>query len=211
MWNVFNLYLRICLKYGVNMIKMGTQNDTHLSDIWPCKCVCSVASQIVISVEPQTATVRQGESVSFRCQAGRDAVESVEWRRTNNQPLQGQECTSWINLDTSIWTVVICLLFLFCIDNVKIGPGGSVLTISNARPGNHGQYRCTVHTAAGRSSATATLNVRCVFHQEWRWNIFPFNKKYKQIWFDPSISLIQIYSTWLICPNIFLFFVFYTS
>uniref|UniRef100_H3C4E0 Ig-like domain-containing protein n=1 Tax=Tetraodon nigroviridis TaxID=99883 RepID=H3C4E0_TETNG len=52
------------------------------------------------------------------------------------------------------------MLFLLFADNVKIGPGGSVLTISNARPGNQGQYRCTLHTAAGRSVATAALNVK---------------------------------------------------
>lgn len=52
--------------------------------------VCAGASQTVVSVEPRAATVRQGESVSFRCQVGSGAVESVEWRRTNNQPLQGQ-------------------------------------------------------------------------------------------------------------------------
>ncbi|XP_056892197.1 basement membrane-specific heparan sulfate proteoglycan core protein-like isoform X1 [Takifugu flavidus] len=98
-----------------------------------CFLVCSVVSQPGISVEPRAATVRQGESVSFRCQVGSDAAESVEWKRTNNQALQ---------------------------DNVKIGPGGSVLTITNARPGNQGQYRCTVQTAAGRKSATAALNVK---------------------------------------------------
>lgn len=64
--------------------------------------VCAVASQTVISVEPRAATVRQGESVSFRCQVGSGAVGSVEWRRTNNQPLQGQGCASCLSLDTSM-------------------------------------------------------------------------------------------------------------
>lgn len=35
------------------------------------------------------------------------------------------------------------------------------MTISNARPGNQGQYRCTARSAGGRSSATAVLNVKC--------------------------------------------------
>lgn len=46
-------------------------------------------------------------------------------------------------------------------DNVKIGRDGSVLTIANVRPGNHGQYRCVAISAAGRSFANAVLNVKC--------------------------------------------------
>lgn len=133
--------------------------------------VCAVASQTSISVEPQAASVHQGESVSFRCQVGSGAVESVEWRRANNQPLQGQ---GWRAVQTL--TPASELLFLLFLDNVKIGPGRSVMTISNARPGNQGQYRCTVQTAAGRSSATATLNVKCELHQELRWNTSSFNR-----------------------------------
>lgn len=52
-------------------------------------------------------------------------------------------------------------IYFFLVDNVKLGPGGSVLTVSNARPGNQGQYRCTASDSAGRSSATAVLNVKC--------------------------------------------------
>ncbi|XP_041789973.1 basement membrane-specific heparan sulfate proteoglycan core protein-like [Chelmon rostratus] len=97
---------------------------------------CAVAGQApVVSVEPRTATVRQGESVSFRCQVGSGAepVRLMEWKRANNQALP---------------------------ENVKLGPGGSVLTVVNARPGNQGQYRCTAGNSAGRSSATAVLNVK---------------------------------------------------
>ncbi|XP_044045782.1 basement membrane-specific heparan sulfate proteoglycan core protein-like isoform X2 [Siniperca chuatsi] len=100
-----------------------------------CSLLCSVPGQaLVVSVEPQTATVRQGESVSFRCQvrSGAQPIQ-LEWKRANNQALP---------------------------DNVKIGPDGSVLTVANARPGNQGQFRCVATNSAGRSTATAVLNVK---------------------------------------------------
>ncbi|KAG7223728.1 hypothetical protein INR49_026410 [Caranx melampygus] len=88
----------------------------------------------VISVEPRTATVRQGESVSFRCQVGSGAQPvQLQWKRANNNALP---------------------------DNAKVGPDGSVLTVANTRPGNQGQYRCVAANAAGRSTATAVLNVK---------------------------------------------------
>ncbi|KAG7223721.1 hypothetical protein INR49_015351, partial [Caranx melampygus] len=108
-----------------------------------CVCVwcyqsssfCAVAGQApVISVEPRTATVRQGESVSFRCQVGSGAQPvQLQWKRANNNALP---------------------------DNAKVGPDGSVLTVANTRPGNQGQYRCVAANAAGRSTATAVLNVK---------------------------------------------------
>ncbi|XP_038585960.1 basement membrane-specific heparan sulfate proteoglycan core protein-like isoform X1 [Micropterus salmoides] len=96
---------------------------------------CAVAGQVpVVSVEPRAATVRQGESVSFRCQVGSGAQPiQLEWKKANNQALP---------------------------DNVKIGPDGSVLTVANARPGNQGQFRCVAANSAGRSTATAVLNVK---------------------------------------------------
>lgn len=75
---------------------------THTCLISAPVSVCAVMSQTVVTVAPRAATVRQGESVSFRCQVGGGAVESVEWRRTNNQAMKGQGCTSCINLETSI-------------------------------------------------------------------------------------------------------------
>ncbi|CAG5928903.1 unnamed protein product [Menidia menidia] len=105
-------------------------------EIWIlCSLLCSVAGQApVVSVDPRSATVRQGESVSFRCQAsGTVQPVQLEWSRPNNQALP---------------------------DNTKIGPDGSVLTVADARPGNHGQYRCVAVSSAGRSSANAVLNVK---------------------------------------------------
>uniref|UniRef100_A0A673BD57 Ig-like domain-containing protein n=1 Tax=Sphaeramia orbicularis TaxID=375764 RepID=A0A673BD57_9TELE len=82
----------------------------------------------------RAATVRQGETVSFRCIVGSGPVSSsVQWRRTNNQGLA---------------------------DNVKVGPDGLVLTVTNARPENQGQYRCVAANSAGRGTATAVLNVK---------------------------------------------------
>ncbi|XP_048870175.1 basement membrane-specific heparan sulfate proteoglycan core protein-like [Brienomyrus brachyistius] len=87
-----------------------------------------------VSIEPQSATVRQGESTSFHCQVlGGSQPVRLEWKRTNNQPLP---------------------------DNVKTGPGGSVLTIANARPGNQGTYRCIATNAAGKTHSTASLTVK---------------------------------------------------
>ncbi|KAF7654921.1 hypothetical protein LDENG_00063270 [Lucifuga dentata] len=97
--------------------------------------LCSVAGQTpVVSVEPRVSAVRQGESVSFRCQvvSGTQPIQ-LEWKRANNQALAG---------------------------NIKVGPDGSVLTVANARPGNQGQYRCVASNSEGRSAATAVLNVR---------------------------------------------------
>ncbi|KAG7265026.1 hypothetical protein CRUP_007245 [Coryphaenoides rupestris] len=97
--------------------------------------VFSVGAQApVLSMEPRVSSVRQGESVSFRCRVtGGEQPVQLEWRKSNNQPLA---------------------------DNVKIGPDGSVLTIASAQPDNQGQYRCVASNAAGRTSGSAVLNVR---------------------------------------------------
>lgn len=60
----------------------------------PVLSLCAVAGQAaVVTVEPRTATVRQGESASFRCQlsGGAQPVGPIEWKRSNNQALPGQE------------------------------------------------------------------------------------------------------------------------
>ncbi|CAN9510080.1 unnamed protein product [Ophioblennius macclurei] len=100
-----------------------------------CSLLCSVAAQApVVTVEPKTATVRQGESASFRCQVSGGAQPvQVEWKRANSQELP---------------------------ENGKLGPDGTVLTIASARPGNQGQYRCVVTNSAGSRAASAVLNVK---------------------------------------------------
>ncbi|XP_029286370.1 secreted immunoglobulin domain 4 [Cottoperca gobio] len=101
----------------------------------PVISFCAVSSQApVVSVEPRAATVRQGETVSFRCQVGSGAPPiQLQWKRANNKALP---------------------------DNAKTGPDGSVLTVANARPENQGQYRCLAANPAGRSTASAVLNVK---------------------------------------------------
>ncbi|XP_034401935.1 basement membrane-specific heparan sulfate proteoglycan core protein-like [Cyclopterus lumpus] len=87
-----------------------------------------------VSVEPRAATVRQGESASFRCQVQRGAQPiQLVWKKANNQALP---------------------------DNVKTGPDGSVLTVANAGPENQGQYRCVASNSVGRGSASAVLNIK---------------------------------------------------
>lgn len=55
---------------------------------------CAVAGQApVVSVEPRAATVRKGESASFRCTAKLTDSRplEVQWKKANNQALPGEE------------------------------------------------------------------------------------------------------------------------
>lgn len=58
--------------------------------------LCAVAGQApVMSVEPRAATVRKGESVSFRCNVkltdSNPRPLEVQWKKANNQALPGQD------------------------------------------------------------------------------------------------------------------------
>ncbi|XP_039611708.1 basement membrane-specific heparan sulfate proteoglycan core protein isoform X4 [Polypterus senegalus] len=88
----------------------------------------------IISIEPHSAVVRQGEIASFRCRvfSGTQPIK-IEWKMGNNQPLQ---------------------------DNVKIGPDGSVLTIASARYSNQGGYRCVASNLFGITHSIASLTVK---------------------------------------------------
>ncbi|XP_042264743.1 basement membrane-specific heparan sulfate proteoglycan core protein isoform X2 [Thunnus maccoyii] len=88
----------------------------------------------IIAIEPHSAAVRVGESASFRCRvySGEEPVR-LEWKLANNQPLP---------------------------DNVKVGPDGSVLTITNARPVNHGAYRCVASNLYGITHTIVSLIVK---------------------------------------------------
>ncbi|KAJ8369771.1 hypothetical protein SKAU_G00097990 [Synaphobranchus kaupii] len=88
----------------------------------------------IISIEPHSATVRQGESASFRCliYSGVQPVR-LEWKLSNNQPLPG---------------------------NVKIEPDGAVITISNAQSNNQGTYRCVASNMFGLAQSFVSLIVR---------------------------------------------------
>ncbi|KAI1897142.1 hypothetical protein AGOR_G00080140 [Albula goreensis] len=88
----------------------------------------------IISIEPHSATVRQGESASFRCRvySGAQPVR-LEWKLSSNQPLP---------------------------DNVKVGPDGAVITIANAHPSNQGTYRCVASNLFGITQSIVSLIVR---------------------------------------------------
>lgn len=99
-----------------------------------CLLSSAVWSQApVVTVRPKNVTILQGESVSIRCSVGSAAPSSVVWKKMNSQRLP---------------------------DNVKIGPDNLLLTISNVRPENHGQYRCVAGPTSGRVFGTATINVQ---------------------------------------------------
>ncbi|XP_026092563.1 basement membrane-specific heparan sulfate proteoglycan core protein-like isoform X5 [Carassius auratus] len=88
----------------------------------------------IISIEPHSASVKQGESVIFRCRvhSGAQPVH-LEWKPTNNLPQP---------------------------DNVNIGPGNSVMTITNAQAKNQGTYRCVASNLFGMTDSIASLIVR---------------------------------------------------
>uniref|UniRef100_A0A671K2C7 Basement membrane-specific heparan sulfate proteoglycan core protein-like n=1 Tax=Sinocyclocheilus anshuiensis TaxID=1608454 RepID=A0A671K2C7_9TELE len=88
----------------------------------------------IISIEPHSAAVKQGELASFRCRvhSGAQPVR-LEWKPTNNLPLP---------------------------DNVKIGPDNSVMTITNAQAKNQGTYRCVASNLFGMTHSIASLIVR---------------------------------------------------
>ncbi|KAL1250062.1 hypothetical protein QQF64_021067, partial [Cirrhinus molitorella] len=88
----------------------------------------------IISIEPHSAAVKQGDSASFRCRvhSGAQPVR-LEWKPTNNLPLP---------------------------DNVKIGTDNSVMTITNAQAKNQGTYRCVASNLFGMTHSIASLIVR---------------------------------------------------
>ncbi|XP_067302205.1 basement membrane-specific heparan sulfate proteoglycan core protein isoform X7 [Pseudorasbora parva] len=88
----------------------------------------------IISIEPHSAAVKQGESASFRCRvhSGAQPVR-LEWKPTNSQPLP---------------------------DNVKFGPDNSVMTITNAQAKNQGTYRCVASNLFGMTHSIVSLIVR---------------------------------------------------
>ncbi|XP_034445775.1 basement membrane-specific heparan sulfate proteoglycan core protein isoform X2 [Hippoglossus hippoglossus] len=88
----------------------------------------------IIAIEPHSAAVRVGDSASFRCRvySGAQPVR-LEWKLANNQPLP---------------------------DNVKVDLNGSVMTISSARPANHGAYRCVASNPFGITHTIVSLIVK---------------------------------------------------
>uniref|UniRef100_A0A8I6ASH2 Basement membrane-specific heparan sulfate proteoglycan core protein n=1 Tax=Rattus norvegicus TaxID=10116 RepID=A0A8I6ASH2_RAT len=86
----------------------------------------------VISIEPPSSTVQQGQDASFKCLIHEGATPiSLEWK-TRNQELE---------------------------DNVHISPNGSIMTIVGARPSNHGAYRCVASNVYGVAQSVVNLIV----------------------------------------------------
>ncbi|XP_043765072.1 basement membrane-specific heparan sulfate proteoglycan core protein isoform X5 [Cervus elaphus] len=86
----------------------------------------------VISIDPPSSTVQQGQDASFRCLIHDGAAPiSLEWK-TRNQELE---------------------------DNVRISPNGSIITIVGTRPSNHGAYRCVASNAYGVAQSVVNLSV----------------------------------------------------
>ncbi|MGH0121397.1 UNVERIFIED_CONTAM: hypothetical protein FKN15_077799 [Acipenser sinensis] len=88
----------------------------------------------IISIEPHSASVIQGQSASFRCRvySGAQPIR-IEWKMANNQPL---------------------------LDNVKMTQDGSVITISNTHHGNQGAYRCVASNPFGITHSIVSLLVQ---------------------------------------------------
>nr|XP_056721446.1 basement membrane-specific heparan sulfate proteoglycan core protein [Euleptes europaea] len=96
----------------------------------------SAASRLqspIISIEPHSTAVRQGEDIAFKCRI-HDGAQPIEitWKLPNNQ-LQ---------------------------DNVKISPNGSVVSVTNARPQNQGTYRCVASNRFGLANSVVNLLVQ---------------------------------------------------
>uniref|UniRef100_G3SPQ7 Basement membrane-specific heparan sulfate proteoglycan core protein n=1 Tax=Loxodonta africana TaxID=9785 RepID=G3SPQ7_LOXAF len=86
----------------------------------------------VISIDPPSSTVQQGQDASFKCLIHDGAAPiRLEWK-TRNQELE---------------------------DNIHISPNGSVITIMGTRPSNHGAYRCVASNAYGVAQSVVNLSV----------------------------------------------------
>ncbi|XP_044524651.1 basement membrane-specific heparan sulfate proteoglycan core protein [Gracilinanus agilis] len=88
----------------------------------------------VISIDPPSATVQQGQDATFKCLIHDGAAPiSIEWKMARNQELE---------------------------DNVHLSPNGSIITIMGARPSNHGTYRCVASNPYGVAHSVVSLSVQ---------------------------------------------------
>ncbi|KAL2104346.1 hypothetical protein ACEWY4_001214 [Coilia grayii] len=99
--------------------------------------VASSASRLqspIISIEPHSLMVKQGETATFRCRVYSAAQPvRLEWKLSNNQPLP---------------------------DNANVSPDGSVITIVNANPSNQGTYRCVASNLFGITHSIVSLFIK---------------------------------------------------
>ncbi|XP_029973802.1 basement membrane-specific heparan sulfate proteoglycan core protein isoform X2 [Salarias fasciatus] len=115
----------------------GNGGNSHVHQTSVSVSVTSSSSRLqspIIAIEPHSASVRVGETASFRCRvySGAQPVK-LEWKLASNQPLP---------------------------DNVRVSPDGSVITIANARPMNHGAYRCLAGNLFGSTHTIVSLMVK---------------------------------------------------
>ncbi|XP_075408101.1 basement membrane-specific heparan sulfate proteoglycan core protein isoform X2 [Tenrec ecaudatus] len=86
----------------------------------------------VISIDPPSNTVQQGQDASFKCLVHDGAAPiTLEWK-TRNQELE---------------------------DNVHVSPNGSIITIRGTRPSNQGPYRCVASNVYGVAQSVVNLSV----------------------------------------------------
>nr|XP_009666070.1 PREDICTED: basement membrane-specific heparan sulfate proteoglycan core protein-like [Struthio camelus australis] len=88
----------------------------------------------IISIDPHSMAVAQGEDATFKCRIHDGARPiNVTWRMGPGQHLQ---------------------------DNVKISPNGSVISITGAHAGNQGAYHCVASNRFGIASSVVNLLVQ---------------------------------------------------
>ncbi|XP_068997552.1 basement membrane-specific heparan sulfate proteoglycan core protein isoform X4 [Embiotoca jacksoni] len=118
-------------------VQGNPNSGSHVHQASVSVSVTSTSSRLqspIISIEPHSAAVRVGESANFRCRvySGAQPIR-LEWKPARNQPLP---------------------------DNAKVDPDGSVITFTNARPSNHGTYRCVASNPFGITHTIVSLIVK---------------------------------------------------
>lgn len=114
--------------------------------------------------------MRVGETATFRCRiySGAQPVR-LEWKVANNQHLPGTKhfCTSakfhyLYYLTLGLLNIIILKTpwLNFTADNVKVSRDGSVITIVNVRPENHGSYRCVASNPFGITHTVVSVIVK---------------------------------------------------
>eukprot|EP00066_Takifugu_rubripes_P028084 XP_011617350.1 PREDICTED: basement membrane-specific heparan sulfate proteoglycan core protein [Takifugu rubripes] len=111
--------------------------SSHLRQATVSVSVTSSSSRLqspIIAIEPHSAVVRVGETATFRCRvySGAQPVR-LEWKVANSQHLP---------------------------DNVKLSRDGSVITIVNVQPDNHGTFRCVASNPFGITHTIVSLIVK---------------------------------------------------
>lgn len=141
-----------------------------------CSCICVCCCQSFLCVQWLARLLSSQWSPGLPpCAKGSQPASGAKWAAVHSQsgPLSGRDpITKHYQVrsnDVCAWALFtqyqrlwsLSELYFYLVDNAKLSPGGSVLTIVSARPANQGQYHCKAGSSAGRGSATALLNVKC--------------------------------------------------